>query len=115
MNKLLNQQLDELFANSPIANTKLGLEGVLRVGAGTLSRAAHGEITATTVVCDVRGADVEEFECLVQDIADEFGLDVRIQQQPCSWSVRFTRRHPAFIPIETGRADKSVLALLFRL
>lgn len=90
MNTLLNQQLDELLSKSTFG--KLKCESALRVSAATLYRAAADEITATTVVCDLEAADSDSFELLVQEIADEYGLEATIRQrQPGSASVRFTR------------------------
>ena len=113
MNKLLNQQLDEVLTNSSL-RARLNCEGALRVGAGTLCRAAAGEITATTVVCDVQGADLDSLESLVEDIADEYGLEASIQQRPGSYSVRFTCARVTAAPIDTLHANKSVLARLLR-
>jgi hypothetical protein len=103
MNKLLNQQLAEVLTGAGFrAKSGLKCEGVLRVGAGTLCRAAPGEITATTVVCDLQGAAVDTFEWLVQDIADEYGLDAGIQQQRTgSYSVRFTCPRPPELPVDS--------------
>src|ERR1051326_712440 len=93
MNSLLYRQLDELLARAASRNV-LACEGALRVGAATLRNGAPGEISATTVVCDVDVAEAEPLEALVAGIADEFGLEARIKQHPSSYSVRFTS--PAF-------------------
>jgi len=114
MNKLLNQQLDEVLTGSGF-RAHLKCEGALRVGAGTLCRAAPGEITATTVVCDLQGADLDSLKSLVQEIADEYGLEASIQQQPGSYSVRYTCPRPTNVPgdtVQTNRANRSLLARL---
>jgi hypothetical protein len=90
MNKLLNQQLDELLTDSPFTSTHLECESALRIGAATLGRAAPGEIAATTVVCKVADAVVDTFESLVQEIVDEYGLEATIQWRHGGYSVRFT-------------------------
>jgi len=113
MNKLLNQQLDELLTTST-SQANLKCEGALRVGAATLCRALPTEITATTVLCLTGGADADAFRSVVQDIADEFGLDATIrqqQEQQASCSVRFTR---PLLPIVTPNAGTSLLARLLR-
>ncbi len=116
MNKLLNQQLAEVLTGAGFRpRSRLNCEGALRVGAGTLCRAAPGEITATTVVCDLPGADLDTFEWLVQDIADEYGLEANIQQQQAgSYSVRFTCPPLTAVPGDTLDANKSLLARLLR-
>jgi hypothetical protein len=114
MNKLLNQQLDEVLIGSGF-RARLECEEALRVGAGTLCRAAPGEITATTVVCDLQGADLDAFESLVEEIGDEYGLEASIQQQVGSYSVRYTRPRLTGAPIDTvptNRANRSLLARL---
>jgi hypothetical protein len=114
MKNLLNQQLDELLANSPIPNTELQCEGALRVGAATLCRVAPNEITATTVMCDLHEGMVDVFESLVQAIADEYGLEASIHHRAGSCSVRFTCPQRAAVPIQARHADKSMLARLLR-
>ena len=90
MNNLLHQQLDEVLTRSA-SRAALDCERALRVGAATLSRAPLGEITATTVVCNIADDDIDAIESLVSDIADEYGLEARVQkQQPASYSVRFS-------------------------
>ncbi len=113
MNKLLNQQLAEVLTGAGFrSQSHLKCEGALRVGAGTLCRAAPGEITATTVVCDLQGADLDTFESLVQDIADEYGLEAGILQRAGSYSVRFTCPPLTVVPVDTLDANKSLLARL---
>ena len=111
MNTLLNRQLDELLTN-PTSSTQLKCEHALRVGAATLCRAGPNEITATTVVCDLAGDDVNALERVVQDIADEYGVEATIRQQFGSCSVHFTLPRPPATSTDTLRADKSVLARL---
>jgi hypothetical protein len=89
MNSLLYRQLDQLLARAASPSV-LACEGALRVGAATLRTGAAGEISATTVVCDVNVAEAERLEALVAGIADEFGLETRIKKHPGSYSVRFT-------------------------
>lgn len=93
MNNLLYQQLDELIATSD-AHQRRKADSALRVGAATLSRATSREITATTVVWDATGEDLDAFESLVAKIAEEYGLNASIRPQPGSYSVRFTRPLP---------------------
>jgi hypothetical protein len=109
MNNLLKEQLDEVLSMSANGAT-LEYERALRVGAETLCRA--GEITATTVVCNIADDAIDTVEWLVGDIADEYGLEACIRrQQPGSISVRFTwpeRYEPA-----QAVPGKSMLARLF--
>ena len=112
MNNLLIQQLHELLPN-PTPSTHLKCEGALRVAAATLCRLEPNELTATTVVCDLSDGDFDELHLLVQEIADEYGVDASIQhQRASSYSVRLTPRPPA-IP-EAGQPDKSLFARFFR-
>jgi len=113
MNKLLNRQLDELLTNSRIPSTNLRCESALRVGAATIGRATTSEIAATTVVCDLQDADLDTFESLVQEIADEYCLEASIQQQQqhCAYSVRFTWPLPS-VSARDVQAEKSLLARL---
>jgi len=110
MNTLLQQQLDELLARSARQAT-LECERALRVGAATLRLAPHGEITATTVVCNIVDDDVDAVESLASDIADEYGLAASIQHQPGSYSVRFTGSE-AREAVKSVAAEKSLLARL---
>ena len=89
VNNLLYQQLDELLGNAP-DRSGLKFEGALRVGAGTLCRGGWGQITATTVVCDVAGDEIEAFHSLVAEIVEEYGLEASIRERAESYSVRFT-------------------------
>jgi hypothetical protein len=111
MNNLLNEQLDEVLSKSASGAT-LEYERALRVGAETLCRARVGEITATTVVCNIEDDEIDAVEWLVSDIVDEYGLEASIRrQQPGSYSVRFTRPE-ASEPVQ-AMAQKSFLARLF--
>ena len=112
MNILLKQQLDELLARCN-SDTDLQCERALRVGAATLRRAAPNEITATTVVCTLARSNLGTLEALVQDIADEYGVDASIQKQAGSYSVRFACPQLP-VPSETANGRKSVLARLLR-
>jgi hypothetical protein len=110
MNNLLKEQLDEVLSKSASGAT-LEYERALRVGAGTLSRARAGEITATTVVCNIADDGIHAVESLVADIADEFGLEACIRrQQPGSYSIRFTL--PETYQAEQVTGQKSFLARL---
>jgi hypothetical protein len=113
VNNLVYQQIDDLLANSA-ERKRLTSQNALRVGAATLLNGPPGEITATTVVCDL-GADdeLDPFDCLVADLAKEYGLVAAIQQNSGSCSVRFTRPTPAPAPEGRSRTVKSVLARLF--
>lgn len=89
MNNFLHQQLEELLSNTP-DSTGLGFENALRAGAATLRRAAASPITATTVVCDVPGDEIEQFLLVAADIATEYGLDASVRHNAGSYSVRFS-------------------------
>jgi hypothetical protein len=89
VNNLLHQQLEALLANTP-SRAALKFESALRVGAGTQCRGEWSQITATTVVCEVPPDEIEAFRSLVEEIAEEYGLDASIRQNPGSYSVRFT-------------------------
>jgi hypothetical protein len=114
MNKLLNQQLDELLTDSCVTSTDLECENALRVGAATLCGAAAGGITATTVVCNLADAAFDTFESLVQDIADDYGLEASMKWQAGAYAVRFTLPQLAPPTIASRPAEKSLLARLFR-
>jgi hypothetical protein len=110
MNNLLKEQLDEVLSKSASGAT-LEYERALRVGAETLCRARAGEITATTVVCNIPDDEIHAVESLVDDIADEYGLEACIRwQQPGSFSVRFT--WPELFEPEQIMGQKSFLARL---
>jgi hypothetical protein len=111
MNNLLKEQLDEVLSKSA-SGAPLEYERALRVGAETLCRARAGEITATTVVCNIADDAIDAVEWLVGDIADEYGLEACIRrQQPGSYSVRFT--WPESNEPEQAMGQKSLLARLF--
>jgi hypothetical protein len=109
MNNLLYGQIDELL-NRSWSHTGLRCESALRAAAGTLSRGAWGEITATSVVCDLAGDEVDGFESLVADIADEYGVEASIRHHPGWYSVRFTSLPRASAHDESGRSVKQLLA-----
>jgi hypothetical protein len=113
MNALLQQQLYELVAD-PSTRSKLTCESALRVGAATLCRGRPGEITATTVVCDVGADDVEAFALLVAEIGDEYELEASIQQQRGWYSVRFTCPPTSAVDVGSTPGAKLVLARLLR-
>jgi hypothetical protein len=99
MNDLLTQQLEEVLRHAA-GSRGLACEGQLRAAAGTLSRAASADISATTVVGALGADDVSQFDALVASIADEYNLDVRVHHQVGAFSVRFTRRpRPAPAPV----------------
>jgi hypothetical protein len=90
MNNLLQEQLDEVLNKSARCAT-LDSERALRVAAETLCRARAGEITATTVVCNIADHEIDTVESLIADIADEYRLEASIRRQQPGWySVRFT-------------------------
>jgi hypothetical protein len=113
MNTLLQHQLNELLTDIS-TRSKLKCESALRVGAATLCRGKPGQITATTVVCDISADDLEAFGLLVADIADEYGLEASIRQQPGSCSVRFTCPVETSVEAASKPGLKTVLARLFR-
>jgi hypothetical protein len=75
----------------PASVVQLACEGPLRVAAGTMSRAANDEISATTLVGVLGADDVQAFKALVAEIVDEFGFDARVRLHVGSFSVRFSR------------------------
>ena len=101
MTSLLHRQLEELLSDTP-NRTGLKFENALRVGAATLCRGDWSQITATTVVCEVAPDEVEAFESLVVEIAEEYGFDASIRQNAGSNSVRFTL--PAEAAARTSRS-----------
>ncbi|HEX8968968.1 MAG TPA: hypothetical protein VF937_13870 [Chloroflexota bacterium] len=81
----------EGILNKPSPRNELTCASPVRVAASLLSRAPGREMTATTVVGVLDGEDVEAFRALVNDIADEYGLDATLTITPGSFSVRFQR------------------------
>jgi hypothetical protein len=114
MNNLLQEQLDEVLTKSARGAT-LEYERALRIGAETLCRARVGEITATTIVCNIADDEIDAVESRVADIAEEYGLEASIRrQQPGSYSVRFTWPE-TYEPVQATTqttAQKSLLARL---
>ena len=113
MNNLLQEQLHEVLTKS--ANSAaLECERALRVGAATLYRARLGEVTATTVVCNLAKDEIDAVESLAAEVADEYGLEASIQeQQSGSYSVRFSWPQ-AYEPVQGMACQKSFLARLLR-
>ena len=70
---------------------ELACQGALVVAARMLNDASQYAMTATTVVGVLGRDDVKEFRLLVQDIAEEFGLDAEVRLKTGSFSVRFSR------------------------
>src|SRR5438093_10792739 len=70
---------------------ELACQGALVVAARMLGGAVEDAMTATTVVGVLGHDDVDEFRSLVQDIAEEFGLDAEVRLKTGSFSVRFSR------------------------
>jgi hypothetical protein len=91
MNQLLARQVEEVLSGH---RSGLASEAPLRAAAATLGDAPPGVIRATTVVGVLGQDDIAAFERLVAGIADEYGLDTRIQLQVGSFSVRFSRSAP---------------------
>ena len=105
MNDLLTRQLNDVLGDVACSRG-LACENQLRAAAGTLSRLASEDIVATNVVGFLGADDVDQFDALVAAIADEYGLDVRVQHQVGAFSVRFTRRpRPAAAPSQAGRTS----------
>jgi hypothetical protein len=90
LNPFLARDLADIL-REPTPRDQLDNEGPLLVAARMLSHAAEYEMTATTVVGVLGRDDVDEFRALVQDIADEFGLEATVQLKVGSFSVRFSR------------------------
>ena len=88
MKNLVYQQIDEVLAGST-ERTGLISENALRVGAATVANST--EITATTVVCNPGGDDVDALDALVAEIADEYSLEAQVRQVCGSYSARFSR------------------------
>jgi len=110
MNKMVDEQIRELLTNSQ-SHAMLECERALRVGAATLCQVRSGEITATTVVCHVGDDDLDAVESLVVDIADEFGVDARVQQQAGFCAVRFSCQAPSE-PVPPSASERSWLRRL---
>jgi hypothetical protein len=90
VNPSLARDLEGIL-NKPAAHVELASESPLRVAASMLSRTPTHEMTATTVVGVLGRDDIEAFRTLVQDIADEYGLDATVTVKVGSFSVRFER------------------------
>ena len=90
VNSTLPSQLQEILEESR-ARPELVNEKPLRVAASTLSRAPLEQMTATTVVGVLARDDVEAFRDLVQEIANQYGLDAQVKVNVGSFSVRFER------------------------
>jgi hypothetical protein len=88
MNSRLASQLHETLSEP---SREPANENALRVTATTLSRARADEMTATTVVGTLGRDDAEMFRELVQEIADEYGLQAKVTFTIGSFSVRFER------------------------
>src|SRR5579871_3550970 len=68
----------------------LECERQLRIAAAMLAREPAGEISATTVVGELRRGEEQRFEDLVAEIADEYALDATLRLEDGSFSVRFS-------------------------
>ena len=79
----------------------LECESQLRIAAAMLARVPAGEVSATTVVGDLRADEERQFEGLVAEMADEYGLDATLRMEDGKFSVRFT---VAFEAEEAGPA-----------
>jgi hypothetical protein len=113
MHRLVANQIAEALAE-PARVDGLACERPLRVAAGTLSRAAAHEIGSTTVVGVLGADDVNAFEVLVAEIADEFGLDASIRLRIGSFSVRFSRQAPVLFDAPRRDGLASRLAQIIR-
>ena len=89
LNPTLALQVTDILAEP--ARPDLASQGALVVAARMLSDASEDAMTATTVVGVLGRDDAEEFRSLVQDIAEEFGLDAAVTLKTGSFSVRFSR------------------------
>ena len=90
MNQLLTRQLDQALAQASCPNG-LRCAGPLRAAAAMLNRASADEVPATNVIGVLGADDLDAFNALVADVAEEFGVDVHIRLNVGSFSVRFTR------------------------
>jgi hypothetical protein len=90
LNPFLARDLADIL-REPTPRDELVNEGPLIVAARMLSRAAESEMTATTVVGVLGCDDAHALRSLVQNIADEFGLEATIKLKVGSFSVRFSR------------------------
>jgi hypothetical protein len=90
VNTLLVDQLHEALADSGPRHG-LAAESSLRVAAATLAHASPGEMTATRVIGTLGRDDLESFEALLAEIADEYGLESRFETRGGSFAVRFSR------------------------
>ncbi len=77
-------------ATSVQAEGCLGLEceSQLRVAAAMFLH--PGEVTATTVVGQLRPDEQAQFDALVADIADAYGLDATLRVDDAGFAVRFS-------------------------
>jgi hypothetical protein len=83
-------QLTDILAG-PVPHAELASQAALVVAARMLSDAGEYAMTATTVIGVLGCDDADEFRSLVQDIAEEFGLDASVTLKRGSYSVRFSR------------------------
>jgi hypothetical protein len=65
---------------------------LLLVAARTLSDSPEWSMTAITGVGVIDEDDVDDLRRLVQDIAEELGLDASVRLKTGSFSVRFSRK-----------------------
>jgi len=89
----------------------LECESQLRVAAAMLART--DEITATTVLGELRPDQPAQFESLVTDIADEYGLDATLRVEGGQFSVRFSV--PTVRAAESAQSSRAPSWLLHRL
>jgi len=108
MSSVLYQDIEQT-QNETQLRGDLQCESALRVAAATLCQATSGEISATTVVCDVHESDSEMLESLVADIATECDLDAEIRQRDGVFSVRFVRPIPECAPNARGYSVSRML------
>src|SRR5215216_1523249 len=89
LNPTLALQVTDILAGP--ARSEHARQGALVVAARMLCDASEYATTATTVVGVLGRDDAAEFRSLVQDIAEEFGLDASVTLKTGSFSVRFSR------------------------
>ena len=88
----------EVYADATVG---LECESQLRIAAAMLNH--PDEITATTVVGELRLDQCAQFDRLVADLADEYELEATMRVEDGRFSVRFVRPKELVEPVQTSR------------
>lgn len=100
VNPTVAMQVADILARPTPA--ELACQGALVVAARMLIDTSEYAMTATTVVGLLGNTDAEDFESLVQDIAQEFGVDASVTLKKGSFCVLCTRTAPCQGPRRSG-------------